>query len=114
MPTWTFITNHGAVLSLVASNPRITAREIASRLGITEWSVFRVISDLEAGGYLTRYKEGRTNFYEVDHNLPLRRPDVRDVAVGEMLKLLMDPDGEAERAGGPPEETSNEAAARLR
>ena len=105
MPTWTFITNHGAVLSVVASNPRMTAREIASQLGITEWSVFRIISDLEAGGYLTRYREGRTNFYEVDHNLPLRRPDVRDVAVGEMLKVLMDRDGEPERAGEPPEET---------
>lgn len=105
MSSWTFITNHGAVLSVVAGNPRMTAREIAAQLGITEWSVFRIISDLEAGGYLTRYKEGRTNFYEVDHNMPLRRPEVRDVAVGEMLKVLMDRDGDPERAGEPPEET---------
>lgn len=39
MPAWTFITKHGAVLSLVASQPQITDREIAAELGITERSV---------------------------------------------------------------------------
>lgn len=30
---WTFITNHAAVLSLLAKYPRITAREVAQEVG---------------------------------------------------------------------------------
>jgi hypothetical protein len=36
MPSWSFLSNHGAVLVLVATQPRITATEIGSQLGITE------------------------------------------------------------------------------
>jgi DNA-binding MarR family transcriptional regulator len=88
MSTWSFVTNHGGVLILVAKNPQITAREIASHLGITERSVLRIISDLEAEGYLTRTRDGRVNFYEVNPDLPLRRPELREVAVGELLNAL--------------------------
>jgi DNA-binding CsgD family transcriptional regulator len=41
MSEWTFITRHGAVLALIGQHSRITAREIASRLGITERYVRR-------------------------------------------------------------------------
>ena len=88
MPSWSFITNHGEVLSLVARYGHITAREIANQLGITERSVLRIISDLEAEGYLERTRDGRVNYYEVNHDLPLRRPELRDTAVGELLHLL--------------------------
>lgn len=89
MPNWTFITNHGAVLALIAEHGQITAREIASELGITERSVHRIISDLEAEGYITRTRRGRVNQYEVNHDLPLRRIERRDVAVRELLKVLL-------------------------
>ena len=88
MPAWTFITSHGAVLSLVASQPRITAREIAAELGITERSVLRIIGDLEGEGYLRRTREGRVNRYRVNYDLPLRRPGLQEIAVGELLKVL--------------------------
>jgi DNA-binding transcriptional ArsR family regulator len=91
MSTWSFITNHGAVLSLVSRYNQITAREIAAQLGITERSVLRIISDLEAEGYLERTRDGRVNYYEVNHELPLRRPELRDTAVGELLNLLRSP-----------------------
>lgn len=54
MPSWSFLSNHGAVLVLVATQPRITATEIGSQLGITERPVRRIISELEAAGYLGR------------------------------------------------------------
>ena len=94
MASWSFITNHGAVLSLVARHNQITAREIASQLGITERSVLRIISDLETEGYLERTRDGRVNYYQVNHDLPLRRPELRDTAVGELLHLLRAPDDE--------------------
>ena len=52
MPSWSFLSNHGAVLILIASQPQITAVEIGSQLGITERPVRRIISELEAVGYL--------------------------------------------------------------
>lgn len=88
MATWSFITNHGAVLSLVAKFPQITARDIASQLGITERSVLRIISDLELEGYLERTRGGRVNYYHVNHDLPLRRPELRDAIVGDLLAVL--------------------------
>jgi predicted HTH transcriptional regulator len=85
---WTFITNHGAVLALVGQSHQITAREIASRLGITERTVLRIIKDLESEGYIERKKAGRANHYTVNRDLPLRRLDQRDGSVAELLEAL--------------------------
>ena len=95
MTSWTFITNHGAVLGLIARRGQITAREIALALGITERSVHRIISDLEVGGYLEKRKEGRVNWYQVNHDLPLRRPEQKDAIVGGLLSLLLPEVGES-------------------
>ena len=91
MPSWTFITNHGAVLALMAEHGQITARDIANELGITERSVHRIISELEVEGYIEKSRDGRLNWYGVNHELPLRRPERRDVAIGELLKILEPP-----------------------
>ena len=88
MPEWTFITNHGAVLALIAQNSQITAREIAATLGITERPVRRIIAELEAVGYLCKQRVGRVNHYQVNLDLPLRRPEARATMVGELLRVL--------------------------
>lgn len=85
---WTFITNHGAVLALIGQNEKMTAREIAARLGITERTVLRIIKDLESEGYIQIKKAGRTNNYTVNMHQPLRRPDQRDNSVAELLEIL--------------------------
>ena len=54
MPSWNFITNHGAVLIIVFQRPKITAREISQQLGITERSVLAIVADLDDAGYITR------------------------------------------------------------
>ncbi len=73
---------------LAASQPKITAVEIGSQLGITERPVRRIISELEAAGYLRRRREGRVNSYEVYPSLPLPGPVLRDIAVGDLLSIL--------------------------
>jgi DNA-binding transcriptional ArsR family regulator len=88
MPSWSFLSNHGAVLVLVATQPRITATEIGSRLGITERPVRRLIAELEAAGYIRRTREGRANRYEVNPVLPLPGPVFRDLAVGDLIDIL--------------------------
>jgi predicted ArsR family transcriptional regulator len=87
-PTWTFITNHGAVLALLAKHGQITARQIALELDITTRTVRRIISDLESEGYIHITKEGRRNHYLLDIERPLRREDQRAVMVGELLAIL--------------------------
>ncbi len=86
--SWTFITNHGAVLALIAQYGKITTRELAMQLGITERSVLRIISDLETEGYLERRKDGRANWYEINREMPLRRQEKKDVAIGDLLTVL--------------------------
>ena len=87
-PTWTFITNHGAVLALLAQKGQITAREIALELDITTRTVRRIIADLEAASYIQIKKVGRRNQYQIDGGRPLRRGDQRNIAVSELLAIF--------------------------
>jgi DNA-binding MarR family transcriptional regulator len=85
---WTFITNHGLVLSYIFHNPSHTAREIAAHVGITERTAHKMISDLEAAGYINRRKSGRRNLYDVDRELPLRHHTKKDILVSNLLAAL--------------------------
>jgi predicted transcriptional regulator len=85
---WTFITNHAAVLSVLAKHPRITAREISQEVGITERSVRMIINDLEQGGYISKIREGRGVRYLVDFKRPMRHKTQQDVAVSHLLSIL--------------------------
>src|SRR3954453_23411484 len=62
---WKFFTNHALVLLAVAADPEILLREIAEAVGITERAAHRIIGDLENGGYITRERKGRRNYYQV-------------------------------------------------
>ena len=85
---WTFITNHGLVLSYISHHSRSTAREIANNIGVTERTTHKIISDLEVEGYIQRRKVGRRNVYRVDPNLPLRHHTKQDILVSELLEAL--------------------------
>jgi len=87
-PTWTFLTNHAHVLNCIAEDTESRLRDIAARVGITERAAQAIVSDLEAGGYLTRTRVGRRNTYEVHPELPFRHAIERDHQVGELLDLL--------------------------
>jgi DNA-binding MarR family transcriptional regulator len=85
---WTFITNHGLVLSYINRNPDHTARDIANHVGITERTTHKIISDLEDAGYIARHKSGRRNLYSVDPELPLRHHTKKDIIVAALLEAL--------------------------
>ena len=89
LPKWTFITNHGLVLSYIFHNPTSTAREIANYIGVTERTTHKIISDLEKAGYIGRRKIGRRNEYSVDPQLPLRHHTKTDVMVEDLLESLV-------------------------
>ncbi len=86
---WTFLSNHAHVLVCIAREPDATLREIAVWVGVTERCVHRIISELEAGGVVTRAREGRRNHYEVDLTMPLRHPLEEDKTVGDLLNALL-------------------------
>ena len=88
MPAWKLITNHGAVLALISKTQHITARDLATLIGITERSVLRILGDLESDGYIERTREGRTNKYSISRRLQLRHDFARDVAVSDFLALF--------------------------
>jgi len=85
---WTFITNHGLVLSYLSHHPRSTAREVANFEGETERTTHKIISDLESAGYIERRKQGRRNIYELDHQLPLRHHTKQDILIADLLEAL--------------------------
>lgn len=88
MGGWTFITNHGSVLSYLARHPRSTAREVAQTIGITERTTHRIIADLANEGYISRRREGRRNIYRVNPHLSLRQPTHGEAVVGDLLVAL--------------------------
>jgi DNA-binding MarR family transcriptional regulator len=88
MPRWTFITNHAAVLSLIAKNPSITALELAAMVGITERAVRRVIADLSAAGYISKKRMGRGVTYSISEDQSLRHETHQEIAIGDFLEAL--------------------------
>ncbi|MBN19154.1 MAG: ArsR family transcriptional regulator [Chloroflexi bacterium] len=82
---WTFITNHGLVLSYIYKHPSHTCREISDEIGITERTAHNIIIDLESAGYIIKNKEGRKNLYTIKSNLPLRHHTTKDNLVDDLL-----------------------------
>ena len=71
---WKFFTNHALVLLAVAADPEILLREVAEAVGITERAAHRIIGDLEDGGYISRQRKGRRNYYQVHLDAVLTQP----------------------------------------
>jgi DNA-binding Lrp family transcriptional regulator len=84
---WTFLTNHSHVLICLAGDPEARLRDVADRVGITERAVQSIVADLEAGGIITRQREGRRNRYEIHVDLPLRHPVESHRTVRDLLRL---------------------------
>ena len=85
---WTFITNHGLVLSHIAQNPKITAREIALTVGITERTTHKIITDLEQSNYISKTRIGRRNIYEVNYRKQQTHHSKKDIEVSTILQAL--------------------------
>jgi MarR family len=93
MGGWRFLSNHGQVLVFVAREPHARLRDIAEATGITERSAHRIVSELVAGGYLERRREGRSNHYVVNPDVPIMDPLLADHWVGEILAVVAGPAG---------------------
>lgn len=88
LPDWTFLTNHGHVLVVLATNPDALMRDVAITVGITERAVQKIVADLEADGYVVRERDGRRNHYRVGTKGRLRHPIEGHVSVGALMKIM--------------------------
>ena len=88
---WTFFSNYAHVLVCLAETPEATLREIAERVGITERSAMRLITNLDDAGILRRVKQGRRNTYLIDTSAHLRHPIEGHCTVGELLETILSP-----------------------
>ena len=85
---WAFLPNHGRVFVYITKHPKSTTEVISREVGLTQRGVQKIIGELEAGGYVTRRREGRCNVYAVRPELPMRHKLERDHAVGDLLVAL--------------------------
>ncbi len=85
---WTFLTNHAHVLAVLHMTPELVLRQVATRVGITERAVQRIVQDLEAEGFIRREKVGRQNHYQVLTDRPLRHPIEAHRKIGDLLNLV--------------------------
>ena len=98
-PRWTFLTNYGQLLLCIAEEPGLTLREIGERIGITERAAHRIVTELEASGYLSRKRNGRRNHYTIKPHLPLPDSVARERQIGELLAVLADQPRSTRTAG---------------
>jgi predicted DNA-binding transcriptional regulator YafY len=89
MESWSFLTNHARVLLCIAHDPGARLRDIAASLGITDRSVYGIITDLTTAGYVIKHRDGRNSLYQIQAHLPLPEPASQEPAIGEVLALLM-------------------------
>jgi len=78
------------VLLVIAADPTVRLRDIASTLDITERAAQRIVTELVDEGYLTRKRVGRRNHYEVHTKRPMRTEQAKETEVGQFLELLLE------------------------
>jgi hypothetical protein len=97
MAEWSFLTNHGRALLLIADDPGVRLRDLAVALDVTERSAYSIVTDLADAGYVLKERDGRRNRYVVQRHLPLPETTLRERTVGDVLALLL---GEKPRRRG--------------
>ncbi len=86
---WTFLSNHTHVLVCLAADGGQTLRDVATKVGLTERGVQRIIAELEQAGVLERGREGRRNVYRINAQTPLRHPLEAHCHIGALLDLVI-------------------------
>ena len=94
--SWTFLTNHSHVLLCLAADDSLRVRDLASRVGITERAVLKILGELEAGDVIEREREGRRNRYRVLSRTKLRHSLEAHRTVGDLIAAVH---GRARRKG---------------
>ncbi len=90
-PGWSFLTNQGLALLVIAHDPHVRMRDLADAIGVTERTAQRIVNDLTDAGYVVRERHRRRNVYTVRSDKELGLPLDREVEIGELLAVLAPP-----------------------
>jgi DNA-binding IclR family transcriptional regulator len=85
------ITNHAAVLAVIARDPRLRLEQIAERVGVSARAAQRIVADLEQSGYVEVRRNGRCNAYRVLLDAPVRHTGLDRPAEVAALLAALDP-----------------------
>jgi len=88
VPRWGFLTSHAQVLVCIAQDPGLRLRDIAEGAKITERAAHRIVTELDAAGYITRGRTGRRNHYTINAHLPIPDPIAGEQNIGALLDIL--------------------------
>lgn len=86
--SWTFLTNHSHVLLCLARDSTMRIRDLALEVGITEWAIQDIISNLGAAGYVDRVRTGRRNSYRIDEGLHLRHRIEQHKTIADLIRTI--------------------------
>ena len=84
---WTFLSNYAHVLIVLAGAPDLRLRDVATRVGITERAVQRIVADLVTDGFLASTRVGRCNRYSVLMKARLRHPIEAHRTIADLIAL---------------------------
>ena len=90
---WTFLSSHAHVLVCLAEDPQAKLRDVADRVGVTERTIMRLITQLDQAGFIKRSRRGRGNHYEIVAREPLRHPLEARCSVDTLLRAVLEADG---------------------
>lgn len=88
MSQWNFFTNYGHIIFLLSKNSKITVREIAEEVGITQRMVLKIIHDLVEDGFVKVKKEGRNNSYKIVGRKKLRHRIEKNCRIDELIEVI--------------------------
>ena len=89
MKKWGLLSSHGAALVYISKHPHIAAVDIGQAIGLRERNTVRTINDLVAEGYVKKELVDRVNRYQVNTDMPLRRPMMVNTTVADFLKAIL-------------------------
>ena len=88
MRSTSLLSNHARVLLCIARDQRARIRDIAHVTGLTERASHKIVDDLCSAGYISRYRSGLRNYYEINHDAGLGEPLAEAATVGALLRAL--------------------------
>jgi DNA-binding transcriptional ArsR family regulator len=82
-------------------DPHTRVSEIAAAAQITERAAYRILSDLQEAGYVSRVRQGRRTYYALNGELTLEDPVVGDHPVERLFALVASSETEPHSRGWP-------------
>lgn len=86
---WTLVSTHGSILFVIALNPGITIKDLASELKLTQRTVWGIIGCLRRANMLQVRREGRRHHYSVNLEAPFLHPVINGIVLRQVLGELI-------------------------